>query len=161
MWATMLISGLWHGAAWHFVLWGALHSFYLSVERLTDWPGKLAKRRGGQHLAVLATFVLTIIAWVLFRAQDFGQACAVLARMFDLTAFNADLADTLIDNNPVNVLAIIVVYELVVYFTRNRPPARPAHARVMRVLEPVGIAVLILICVFMRAPSNTFIYFQF
>jgi len=161
MWATMLISGLWHGAAWHFVLWAVLHSFYLSAERLTDWPGKLAKLRGGRHVAALAVFTLTVIAWVFFRAQDFGQACAVLARMFNLTAFNSAVADKLVDNNAINVLAIMIVYELVVHFGRNRPAGTPANARIMRVLEPVGIAVLILVCVFVRAPSNTFIYFQF
>jgi len=161
MWVTMLISGLWHGAAWHFVLWAVLHSFYLSAERLTNWPGKLAKLPGGRHLAPLAVFILTVLAWVFFRAQDFGQACAVFARMFNFLAFDSALAGKLIDNNATNVLLIMIGYELVVHFGRNSPAGTPANARIVRVLESVGIAVLILVCVFMRAPSNTFIYFQF
>jgi len=161
MWVTMLISGLWHGAAWHFVLWAALHSFYLSIERLTNWPAKLAKLPGGRHLAPLAVFILTVMAWVFFRAQDFGQASVVFARMFNFLAFDSALAHKLIDNNAINVLLIMIGYELVVHFGKNRSGATPANPRIMRVLEPVGIAVLILVCVFMRAPSNTFIYFQF
>jgi len=161
MWVTMLISGLWHGAAWHFVLWAALHSLYLSLERLTDWPAKVARLPGGRHLATLGVFVLTVVAWVFFRAQDFGQACSVLVRMFDVTALNAAVVDKLVDNNAINVLAIMIVYELIAYFGRNKPHVDWGDSRVLRVLEPIGVAVLILVCVFMRAPSNTFIYFQF
>ena len=57
MWITMVTSGLWHGAAWTFVVWGALHAAYLSLERWTDWPKKPARLPGGRHLCVLIVFV--------------------------------------------------------------------------------------------------------
>jgi alginate O-acetyltransferase complex protein AlgI len=84
MW-TMLVGGLWHGAAWHFVAWGGLHGLYLSVERLLRSRGgswQLANRVGSQLLLALLTYLLVCITWVLFRAQDFTAAAHILGAMF-------------------------------------------------------------------------------
>jgi D-alanyl-lipoteichoic acid acyltransferase DltB (MBOAT superfamily) len=51
MWVTMLISGLWHGAAWHFVMWSACHAFFLSIERITQIPRRLGISRIGQFVS--------------------------------------------------------------------------------------------------------------
>ncbi|RPH74872.1 MBOAT family protein [bacterium] len=161
LWLTMLISGLWHGAAWTFVLWGALHAFYLSLERLTDWPRKLARLPAGRHLAPLAVFALTVVAWVLFRARTFDQAIAVFARMFNPAGVDYALAHKLIDNNAINVLLIIIGHQVAVHLGRTTELRWPERSRAGALFEPVAIAVVIVICVFMRAPSNTFIYFQF
>ena len=57
---TMVVSGLWHGPAWTFVIWGALHALYLAFERVTRWPRRLeALGRIGRPIAVLFTFFLT------------------------------------------------------------------------------------------------------
>jgi D-alanyl-lipoteichoic acid acyltransferase DltB (MBOAT superfamily) len=71
---TMVLGGLWHGAAWTFVAWGALHGLYLCVERATG-------RTAGGRPRVLLTFVLVALAWIPFRAADFGQAVAVLGAL--------------------------------------------------------------------------------
>jgi alginate O-acetyltransferase complex protein AlgI len=69
---TMLLGGLWHGAQWTFVAWGGLHGLYLAFERVT-------RVRPG----VLPTFVAVMLAWVLFRAQNFPQALEVYRALFD------------------------------------------------------------------------------
>ena len=73
---TMLLGGLWHGAAWTFVLWGGIHGGALSAER---WA---RKRFGGFRLpawaAWLITFHVVCVAWVFFRAPDLGTAFDVL-----------------------------------------------------------------------------------
>jgi hypothetical protein len=73
---TMLLGGLWHGAAWTFVLWGGIHGTALSVER---WA---RQRFDGFRLpawaAWLVTFHVVCIAWVFFRAPDLGTAFGVL-----------------------------------------------------------------------------------
>lgn len=161
MWLTMLLSGLWHGAAWHFLIWAAMHSFYLSIERMTNWPKKLAALPGGRHLATLAVFVLTILAWVFFRAGTFSQAVAIFRIMLNPRMINYALADSIIDNNEINVLLIIMGCQLFYYFGWDKAKWATPTSRTGVVLESVFLAVLILTCVFMRAPSNTFIYFQF
>jgi D-alanyl-lipoteichoic acid acyltransferase DltB (MBOAT superfamily) len=83
---TMLIGGLWHGAAWTFVVWGALHGFYLVVNH--GWR-HLRQRVGlpamdgfyGVWAARLLTFFAVVVAWVFFRAQNFESAMAILRGM--------------------------------------------------------------------------------
>jgi D-alanyl-lipoteichoic acid acyltransferase DltB (MBOAT superfamily) len=84
---TMLIGGLWHGAGWTFVFWGALHGLYLCVNHL--WralPFVKSLHIVPQPLRALAgwavTFLAVVIAWVFFRAPDFGSALVILHNMF-------------------------------------------------------------------------------
>ncbi|MCD6333682.1 MAG: MBOAT family protein [Bacteroidales bacterium] len=79
LWVVFLISGLWHGAAWNFVIWGAFHGFFLIFDRLflirlTDKIGKIP--------SVLLTYLITLIGWVLFRAASLRDAWAYLHTMF-------------------------------------------------------------------------------
>jgi D-alanyl-lipoteichoic acid acyltransferase DltB (MBOAT superfamily) len=98
---TMLIGGLWHGAAWTFVVWGAIHGTGLVVERLwAAWrPGRPAappswRRLAGQRLL---TFQVVAFAWVMFRASTFSNAAAVLARLWgNWTQPSPDLGPMLI-----------------------------------------------------------------
>jgi D-alanyl-lipoteichoic acid acyltransferase DltB (MBOAT superfamily) len=89
---TALISGLWHGAAWHFVAWGALHGFYLVAERALRrhaGPKHYPAVPGGEKLlprpaTVLRmgfVFVLVSLAWVLFRANSLADALAVYRKI--------------------------------------------------------------------------------
>ncbi len=86
---TMLLGGLWHGASWNFVLWGAFHGALLAIERavgvdrLYGWMPRA--------LRVATTFSLVLVSWVFFRAADLPAALAYLGRMFGLGA-SADAA---------------------------------------------------------------------
>lgn len=82
---TFLLSGLWHGAGWTFVIWGALHGVYLVIS--TGWRRWLARRRWTlNHRAYRGacfamTFVLVLLAWVFFRAPDLQVATRVTTSM--------------------------------------------------------------------------------
>jgi alginate O-acetyltransferase complex protein AlgI len=76
---VMLIGGLWHGAAWNFVVWGALHGLLLASERVR---GKAALYGGfPAPVRVGATFALVLVTWVFFRAADLGHAFRYLGNM--------------------------------------------------------------------------------
>jgi alginate O-acetyltransferase complex protein AlgI len=102
---TMIVGGLWHGAAWTFVVWGAIHGFgqvagYLRRERhrddvVVDTPGRRSLQR-------LATFHLVCLGWVFFRADSIGTAFTLLWRLVTAPG-NAPLV------RPVVLLAIAVV----------------------------------------------------
>lgn len=82
---VMLLGGLWHGAAWTFVFWGALHGAFLVVNHV--WRNVVGVRLGRLNAALLPiygalTFVLVVVAWVFFRAPTFGTALNVLSGMF-------------------------------------------------------------------------------
>lgn len=74
---TMLLGGLWHGAAWTFVFWGFLHGLYLCVQRLVIPDGQV-RRTFARVAAVPVVFVATLVAWVFFRAGEFDLAIAYL-----------------------------------------------------------------------------------
>lgn len=78
LWIVFLISGLWHGAAWTFVVWGAYHGFFLVAERL--FLNKLYKRLPGL-IRVFITFVIVLFGWIIFRADSMDIAWAFIKRM--------------------------------------------------------------------------------
>ena len=96
--ATMLLGGLWHGAGWTFVCWGALHGIYLTANHLwreyfpekpARWlPAWLSGLSGGA-----LTFVAVVAAWVVFRANNIVQAGVMLKAMFGLEALPISFAE--------------------------------------------------------------------
>lgn len=90
LFVTMLLGGLWHGAGWTFIAWGALHGFYLMVNHawlalkrrvgLASSPSSMV----GRLLARCLTLLAVIVGWVFFRAETFDAALIVLAGMFGI-----------------------------------------------------------------------------
>lgn len=79
LWVVFLLSGLWHGAGWNFIIWGAYHGIFLVFERMTGWGRRSDKRN---PLRVLLTFVIVMIGWVFFRIEDLGQCITFIGRLF-------------------------------------------------------------------------------
>jgi alginate O-acetyltransferase complex protein AlgI len=162
MWITMLASGLWHGANWTFVIWAALHAAYLSAERLTRWPQRLARLPGGRHAAVLAVFGLTTVAWVFFRATSLGQAAEIVRLMFSNTATHAAAIGALVGwqiRAAVLLMAAMMLRQLWFHLRLNERQWN--WPRLGRLLEPAALAVLAVGCCYFRGDTNAFIYFQF
>jgi alginate O-acetyltransferase complex protein AlgI len=88
---TMVLGGLWHGASWTFVAWGALHGLYLVLHQsfraslAPRWQRALDASRPWRVFAWLATMLAVLVAWVLFRATTFSGAANVLASMAGLS----------------------------------------------------------------------------
>jgi alginate O-acetyltransferase complex protein AlgI len=83
LWIVFLLSGFWHGASWTFVAWGAFHGFFLSLDKLMlRWK----KRSLSAPLAMLITFILLNVSWVLFRSETLSGAWLFLQQMFTLSA---------------------------------------------------------------------------
>jgi alginate O-acetyltransferase complex protein AlgI len=79
---VMVLGGLWHGASWNFVLWGALHGGWLALERVL---GKRPVYTGlPRPLRVAVTFLVVLVGWVFFRAPDLGAAGRYLGAMAGL-----------------------------------------------------------------------------
>jgi alginate O-acetyltransferase complex protein AlgI len=80
---TMLLGGLWHGASWNFLIWGGYQGVLLAIERVLRGDRSPAVGWSWTYpFRVLATFVLTLIGWVFFRAADLHQSKQVLTQMF-------------------------------------------------------------------------------
>jgi len=94
---TMLIAGLWHGAAWTFVLWGAWHGFGLSVNHLWEAHRRKRKRKPRQEwwtraICVVITFHFVAAGWVLFRAGSVRAVWDIVARLGALQFSTANLS---------------------------------------------------------------------
>ncbi|HXD32418.1 MAG TPA: MBOAT family protein [Pyrinomonadaceae bacterium] len=103
---TFLIGGLWHGAAWTFVIWGGLHGLGLCA---THWWAQVKKNRrskSSQHwwskaVGVFVTFHFVCAAWIVFRAQNLTEAWQVIAQLGSLQFSHSNLSGS--------ILAVLVV----------------------------------------------------
>jgi D-alanyl-lipoteichoic acid acyltransferase DltB (MBOAT superfamily) len=153
---TMVLGGLWHGAAWTFIVWGAIHGFGLVIEREIRARTSLGLGRAAAVVQWVVTFHVVCLAWVFFRAETFGVAWEILARMW--TAWDeASPAVT-----PV-MLAVIAGSILVQFLPRtlgNRMQVE--FSRLAPAAQAATLAVgLVMIDVFGPEGVAPFIYFQF
>ena len=157
---TMLLGGLWHGAAWNFVIWGGIHGLGLAVERAfaarREYLGKapardtVLRRVAGR----LATFHIVCLAWVFFRADGVGTAFGMLARLFSFVPGEFVAA---------NVLLLIVVGVLIQYLPKD------ATGRLQSGFARLGVGTqgavlataLVAISTFGNQGVAAFIYFAF
>ncbi|MCR5657954.1 MAG: MBOAT family protein [Bacteroidales bacterium] len=87
LWLCFLLSGLWHGASWNFVLWGAFHGFFICLDKLISGKRKVSRF----PLSTLITFFLVMMGWVLFRVDDIAGAGRYFVALF---SFNGGLHGT-------------------------------------------------------------------
>lgn len=116
---TFLIGGIWHGAAWTFVIWGALHGFAIAVHRL--W--KKLNVTIPSVFAIFITFIYVDILWVFFRANTFDKAINILKSMFGLNGFEPIVIDKMrfaFDNGNLKVsLLLLIPCFILVFFVKN------------------------------------------
>jgi D-alanyl-lipoteichoic acid acyltransferase DltB (MBOAT superfamily) len=78
---TMLLGGLWHGAAWTFVVWGGIHGGFLVAERRLRGRGPRLDPGVNRAFSRLLTFHVVCLAWIFFRADSVGTALTLLGRL--------------------------------------------------------------------------------
>lgn len=88
LWVVFLISGLWHGAAWNFLVWGAFHGFFLIADRM--FLINITKPLG-KYGNIILTYFITLIGWVLFRAETLEFAFQFMGRMFAFDGIQTDI----------------------------------------------------------------------
>ena len=155
-----MLTGLWHGAAWNFVVWGLLFAVLLLVEK---WVPALQRlpvilRRGYVLLAIAISFVL-------FNAESFAQAGQDLAGMFGFAGLPAVSRETLYYLRSYGVLFVagFVGATPLVRDIANKLAAGVKTAKVTAVLEPVVLVVLLLLCTayLVDGSFSPFLYFRF
>ena len=147
--ATMLLGGLWHGAAWTFVAWGGLHGLALAANGAWHRAGLRMPRLAGWLLTTL--FVLG--GWVLFRSPDFATA----ARMFAGMAGQGGIGRLHVDNAAVVAGAVAIALLAPTSQTLAFEWLRPARW----LMVPAGAALVFLLLLVGGRVPNEFIYFQF
>ncbi|HNW49878.1 MAG TPA: MBOAT family O-acyltransferase [Prolixibacteraceae bacterium] len=155
MWITMLLSGLWHGAAWTFICWGAIHAFFLNLERITKWPERFKKSK----ILVIAGWgfvtIQVLVAWVFFRSENIGQAWNIVKTMFSFTG-SFELGWGL---NGTVFIVVMMVREIVEAIGVKEKIDWTSGKWMW--IEIILYALLITTIVFFRGNGSEFIYFQF
>jgi alginate O-acetyltransferase complex protein AlgI len=157
---VMFLGGLWHGAAWTFVVWGLLHGSYLVIERVIRvlfenkaWANNLATR----VLAGVATYTAVCIAWVFFRASDFTVASRMLRGMFGGHA----QGDAILTTREMLQIGIVTAFMILVHWSLRESNIETAVTRLPRWAVTAAWALMASAIVLTQGNSNAFIYFQF
>jgi D-alanyl-lipoteichoic acid acyltransferase DltB (MBOAT superfamily) len=178
---TMLLGGLWHGAAWTYVVWGALHGLYLALERLLKdrfltekpvrdpavagpvihkaslVPGFAISPQVARFGLAMLTFLVVTITWVFFRAPDFTKAMMILLAMFGVIPVKIPvLATTAIIKVALVTVGLLGCH----WYMRDRSVSKVASKLPGWALGLVW-AFMLIVLVLTQKSSNSFIYFQF
>lgn len=162
---VMLLSGLWHGANWTFILWGAWHGVIMAFERLfgngkdTPYP---------RFAALPLTFIFVVIGWVTFRSPDFSVALKMYAGMFGMNGYGiTDNSEWFISN--LHVFTLIAAYIIIFAGSHILKPqsgeknVQGAWINGLSSRKQVAIAILFTlgICKLIGAAYAPFLYFDF
>jgi len=153
---TMLLGGLWHGAAWAFVIWGALHGLYLVLFRLVPRIFAISEKNGtlARAFGIFLTFHLVLLTWVFFRAPGMHAALDYLQMIFSFKQMG----------DFVSVLPMIVAPWLLVLLVDIPQHFSGSHTVLLGWprLARAGIAAVMVFLILLSFGTNApFIYFQF
>ncbi|MCQ2498007.1 MAG: MBOAT family protein [Lachnospiraceae bacterium] len=174
---VFLISGLWHGANWTFIFWGAIHGIIMVIERIitADRLKKLPKA-----LRFIYTFAFVNIAWVFFRSEGFGDVLNIFKRVF-LGGFHL-LNDGMINQmfsvstNPIFsrfgidvasnqlvycVLSVIAILLITLLATKHKNTREIVSSNVSKGFYPVILGILFVLCLINISGVSAFLYFNF
>ncbi len=154
---TMLLGGLWHGAAWTFVVWGALHGLYLVTERLLKKVVKLKVNNWNGVLLALITYTFVNFTWVFFRAREFSTAKDILSSMFFMNPEGEKVLQTF---DIIKVFSVITILFICHWLMRNTSMKTVSLKTPPWVLGLVWAIMFFLICI-AQGSGEQFIYFQF
>lgn len=162
LWFVFLVSGLWHGASWSFVFWGAYHGFFLVTERLFL---KKFYDRIGKIPSVLITFLIVIVGWVFFRLEQFDIAILYLKKMFTWQVVDAEFQPTY---SFVFFLILAIIFSFSTLFRSGLVADRFFFSKeaytnkVYYWMVPLGIVLFVLsLSSITSSGFNPFIYYRF
>ncbi|MGL6226150.1 MAG: MBOAT family O-acyltransferase [Thermoguttaceae bacterium] len=161
---TMLLGGLWHGAAWNFVLWGGIHGLALAFEKFFFGTRHIVKTEGLSRSLILfrqvITFHLVCFAWILFRAQA-TETASVMQNVWTILSRIGTWSPGISGYSSWFVFALIIGYLLHLTPPKWKPALEEWYAN-SNIFLQTGIAcLLLLLFTFFSVGGAAFIYFQF
>ncbi len=160
LWFVFLISGLWHGASWNFVLWGAFHGVFLILDRTLY--GKIMSKIGN-FFRIILTFFIVMLGWVLFRIEDIDNAF-----YFYKVLFSFDFGSLFHYCSPLEYRTLIISFILAfgagipaVYVRYNN--VLNSNGSISTLLKSSISFILVILCIsaIIKSDFNPFIYFRF
>ena len=161
LWLVFLLSGLWHGASWNFVLWGAFHGLFLILDRifLLNFLKKI-----GKIPATLITFFIVMIGWVIFRIEEFDKIKLFFGRLFSFDSL--DISEAIPAFGLVGLVALFFSFICSSAFGKKLE-AFFFQKNEYSIKQNIGFVLLSVILLFLSLSAitgssfNPFIYFRF
>jgi alginate O-acetyltransferase complex protein AlgI len=161
-----IVSGFWHGANWTFIVWGALNALYFLPLLLRNKNREnldiVAKGKVlptvREFLSITATFILTLFAWIFFRATSVSQAFDIIATILSPSLFTMPI----LNPRAILVLSLMIIFMIIEWYGRENQYAIESIR--IKYSRPVRWAVyysIVLLIFFFAGQGQTFIYFQF
>ena len=157
---VMFLGGLWHGAAWTFVVWGLIHGVLLVIERVCRAIFKDAawtEGLGVQVLIALATYVAICFTWVFFRAGDFTTAARLVRAMVGFFPNG----EAILTTREILQVAIVSAALLLAHWLMRNTTIEAVVSRTPRWLVTALWAVMLCAIILNQGSGSAFIYFQF
>lgn len=165
LWLVFLISGIWHGASWNFLIWGGFHGFFISIDKVF---GSITSAKMPRYIGVPATFILVMIGWVFFRADDLHAALLYIAALSGQVPVSQQIITTLgIQSHHIAILVAALLFSffpLLIPVSRINPILHTEEKRwlFVGVRYCCSVVLLLLSASFLvSANFNPFIYFRF
>src|SRR5881396_3244382 len=157
---VMFLGGLWHGAAWTFVVWGLLHGSYLVIEHASR--ALIGERAWTENFAVklllgFVTYGAVCLAWVFFRASDFTIATRMLRGMFG----GHPHGDAILATREMLQIGIVTFFMMLAHWSLRETNVETAVTRLPRWVVTAAWALMACAIILTQGNSNAFIYFQF
>ena len=165
--AIFLISGFWHGSNWTFIIWGALNAIYFLPLLLTNNNRKnLGIVAEGKTLptireliSIIITFILTVFAWIFFRAESVGHAIEFISDIFSKSLFHKPQIEGF--SAFLSIFIIIILFNIVEWNGRASEYAiRNIHKK-SKLLRHLFYSFCIIMIILFSNGEENFIYFQF
>ncbi len=159
-----LVSGFWHGANWTFIIWGGLHALFFLPLLITQNNRKnietVAKGKSlptiKEFLAMIATFSLTTVAWIFFRAKTISEAFAYIQRIFQFN-FEGKIQYLNFERYSVEFLLMLFFFILIEWNSREKEHPIIGNRTMLKAI----VAVLLILVFGSYSNPSDFIYFQF
>jgi alginate O-acetyltransferase complex protein AlgI len=154
LWLVFLLSGLWHGASWNFIIWGVWHGALISIDRYTKWFIRFPS-----WFAITLTFFFVSLGWIWFRAENLNEAIAYFNALFSL----ADGDALHVSKKDLTVLFVASIGSFIpVNWLEKQSALKSMKNRILIVKLIVSLlAVLICLGQIANQSAQPFIYFRF
>lgn len=156
---VFLISGIWHGAGWTFIVWGGLHGLAIVIHRIWYYSG----RKLPKYLGIMLTLFTVNLFWVFFRAESIPSALTVIKAMLNITTLNQGITDSFFIAATPNLtmkIALLISVMIVFLFPNSNKKVNNMKFNIFNSIEIISFLIIGILSVSSNL-NSTFLYFNF
>ena len=159
---VFLLTGLWHGASWNFIVWGLWHGFFLIIERILI-TSKFSLINIPYIIKWLYTMIVVVIGWIIFRAENITYAFDYIKIMFifkDIELANNIFLFILKDSIILMIFSLMAMFPVSSYLNKINNKVIFNVLQIIKVILYIVLLIMSIVCI-VPTTYNPFLYFNF